>query len=66
MQTIIVEKMTCGGCARRVEAAARAAGATAVTVELTAQRVTIDDAVEAATIAQAIPQAGYPARVAAV
>ncbi|HLO78682.1 MAG TPA: heavy-metal-associated domain-containing protein [Magnetospirillum sp.] len=57
--TYRVTGMTCGGCARAVETAIKAAAPTAtVTVDLTAKAVTVDGASEA-QVKQAVDDAGF-------
>jgi copper chaperone len=59
-----VDNMNCQGCARKVTAAVlTVAPDAAVNVDLASKTVAVDsDAVEPATIAIAISQAGFPAR----
>ena len=58
-KTYQVSGMTCGGCARSVERAIKAAAPTAtVSVDLAAGRVTVDGA-EAPVVAKAIDDAGF-------
>jgi len=58
-QTYRVTGMTCGGCVRSVEAAIKAVAPDAkVTVDLAAQRVTVDGAPEA-KVKRAVDDAGF-------
>lgn len=60
-QTFRVNGMTCGGCARHVEKAARATpGVTGATVDLAAATVTVTGEVDAQTLAAHLAEAGYP------
>ena len=57
--TYTVTGMTCGGCARSVEAAITAVAAEAkVTIDLTKAAVTVDGATEA-QVKQAVDDAGF-------
>jgi len=58
-QTYRVSGMTCGGCMRAVEQAIKtAAPGASVTVDLTAGKVTVDGADQAA-VAKAVDEAGF-------
>lgn len=62
MVEIQVEKMTCGGCAARVTRAVQAVDDEAkVTVDLPRKTVLIESDIDAASLARAITEAGYPA-----
>jgi copper chaperone len=57
---IMVEGMTCDGCAAAVKRAAEAAApGAAVRVDLRAGRVSVDGKADAAAVAAAIRRAGY-------
>lgn len=59
---LMVEGMTCGGCARRVEAALRAVdGVEQATVDLAAARATVRGTADPPTLIAALDAAGYPA-----
>lgn len=64
MVEIQVEKMTCGGCAARVTRAVQAVDDEAdVKVDLQRKTVLVESDIDAASLAQAITAAGYPASV---
>lgn len=66
MIELAVPDMSCGHCRAAVTAAIRTvAPAAVVEVDLTARRVRVEGAGEAAAILSALAGAGYPARVAA-
>jgi copper chaperone len=59
-KTYNVGGMTCGGCAKSVAAAiAKAAPQAAVSVDHSAGKVTVDDAVAADTVKTAVEAAGF-------
>lgn len=59
-QTYPVKGMTCGGCARHVEKAARETpGVTGASVDLAAGTVTVTGDAEACDLAARVAEAGY-------
>lgn len=60
MTVYLVEGMTCGGCVRSVTNAIQAAvpGVT-VSVDLETKKVSVDDGIDEAVIAQAVEDAGF-------
>lgn len=54
-----VEDMTCNHCKMRIEKALKAIGAEQVSIDLERKVVTVKDAIEEATVREAIVQAGY-------
>lgn len=64
MYALLVEKMTCGGCAARVKKAVLAVDETAkVNVDLRSKTVSVESGVAPDRLATAISDAGYPATV---
>ncbi|WP_151636332.1 heavy-metal-associated domain-containing protein [Noviherbaspirillum aerium] len=64
MFTLLVEGMTCGGCARRITTAVQAVDkAAAVEVDLPARLIRVVSAEDAEIVARAVTAAGYPASV---
>jgi copper chaperone len=58
-----VDGMTCGGCSARVQRALEGVGVTATVTRNPGRAVVeADDAIDVATVQQAIVDAGYPAR----
>lgn len=60
VKTYKVSGMTCGGCARSVEQAIKAAAPSAqVSVDLAAGKVSVDGGVDDKVIAKAVDDAGF-------
>jgi copper chaperone CopZ len=63
MIELSVDGMTCGGCAARVTRVIAGLDAGAqVNVDLAAKRVRVESALAPQTLAQAVTDAGYPAK----
>ncbi|HYD95988.1 MAG TPA: heavy-metal-associated domain-containing protein [Noviherbaspirillum sp.] len=63
MFELLVEKMTCGGCAARVRRAIESVDSDAtVSIDLRGKKVLVETDADPAEVTAAITAAGYPAR----